>query len=175
MADAVMVHADIGAWSLAALADEASFDRHYESVAAAIADRIAAKVHINVLARRHAFADFVNSLEDIDTGAIGYRHFIGVCAGFIASLAGQRIIAYATAARDPPDRMVDAVVKYPNEVTALASGAAVYLLRVRDLTGVDPSLPVSALVMENAAAQLRRRADAAIRFRELLRLTTPWA
>jgi len=170
-----MVHADIGAWTLAALADEPSFDRHYETVAAAIADCIAAKVHINILARRQAFADFINSLDGIDTGSLSYRHFIGVCASLIASLGGQRIIAYSTVARDPPDRMVDAVVKYPNEVTALASGAAVYLLRVRDLTGVDPSLPLSALVMENAAAQLRRRADAAIRFRELLRLTTPWS
>ena len=170
-----MVHADIGAWSLAALADEASFDRHYETVAAAIADRITAKVHVNILARRQAFADFIASLHGIDAGAITHRHFIGACASLIASLAGQRIIAYSTVTRNSPDRMVDAVVKYPNEVTALSSGAAVYLLRVRDLTGIDPSLPVSALVMENAAAQLRRKADAAVRFRELLRLTTPWS
>jgi hypothetical protein len=70
--------------------------------------------------------------------------------------------------------MVDTVLACPDEVTALAAGAALYVIRVRELTGADPSVPLSAMVIENAAASLRRRPAAATRFRELLQLSTPW-
>jgi hypothetical protein len=175
MAEAILLHADVGAWSLAALAEEATFDRHYVTVAAVIADRIAAEAHVDIEARRHAFADFIDSLQGIDSEAITHRDFIGVCASLIANLARHPIVAYSAVTRAASDRMAAVVVKYPNEVTALASGAAVYLLRVREATGVDPSVPLTALVVENAAASLRRSPDAAVRFRELLQLTTPWA
>ncbi len=175
MTDAALLHADVGAWSLAALADRALFDRLYVTVAAAIADRLSAKVHFNVEARGRAFADWIDSLQGVDDEEIDDRHFIGACASLIASLARHRIVAYSAIARDPPDRLVDAALNYPNEVTALAGGAAVYLLKVRELTGTDPSVPLSALVVENAAANLNRSADAAVHFRELLQLSTPWS
>jgi len=175
MAEAITLHADVGTWRLAALADEALFDRHYVTVAAAIADRITAKVHIAIEARRRAFADWIESLPGIGADPITHRHFIATCASLIASLARHRVVAYTAMTRDAPDRMVDTVLNYPNEVTALASGAAVYLLRVRDMTGSDPSVPLSALIVENAAANLRRNANAALRFRELLQLTAPWS
>jgi hypothetical protein len=174
MAEPMPILAGIGPWKLAALADPAVFERHYETVTAAVAERITARIHLNGLAMRAAFDDFTGSFESIDSGSVARGHFVDICARLIASLAGRRIVAYSTVARARPDPMVETVVKYPNEITALASGAAVYLLRVRDLTGVDPSLPLSALVMENAAALLRRNVRAATRFRELLRLTTPW-
>jgi hypothetical protein len=174
MAEAIQLHADVGAWSLAALADEAAFDRHHVAVVAAIADRIGAGVHIDVDARRDAFTDWIASLQAADDAEPDENTFIAVCATLIAALARRPIVSYAWAGNEPPDRMTDAVLTYPNEVTALASGAAVYLLRVRALTGVDPSIPLSALIVENAAANLRRSAEAATRFRELLQLTTPW-
>ena len=175
MAEAIALNADVGTWRLAALADEALFDRHYLAVAAAIADRITAKVHINIAARHHAFSDWIDSLKGADPHAVTYQHFFGACAGLIASLARHRIVAYSAMTRESPDRMVDTVLKFPNEVTALASGAAVYLLRVRDLTGVDPSIALSALVVESAAANLRRHPEAAADFRALLQLSTPWS
>jgi len=170
-----MLHADVGAWHLAALADEASFNRHYATVAAAIAEPIAARADINAAARRHAFADWIDSLQGIDAEAVGHRHFIAACASLIASLARHPVVVYSPTTAEAPDRMAAAILKYPNEVTALASGAAVYLLRIRDMTGVDPGVPLSALLVENAAANLRRDAEAAVRFRELMRLATPWS
>jgi hypothetical protein len=70
--------------------------------------------------------------------------------------------------------MLGTILAYGNEVTALAAGAAVYALAVEDLTGTSPAEPLPALVVENAAAGLRKHPEAALRFRELLRLTTPW-
>jgi len=173
MTEAILIHADVGAWSLAALADEAAFDRHHVAVVAAIADRIGFRVDIDVEARRSAFLDWIASSQEVDDAEIGEDTFVMVCAGLIAALARHPIVTYTWTSEAPPDRMAAAVLKFSNEVTALASGAAVYLLRVRALTGVDPSIPLSALIIENAAANLRRSAEAATHFRELLQLTIP--
>lgn len=174
MTDAAALYADVGAWSLEALADRSLFDRHYVTVAAAVADRLSAKVNINIEARGLAYADWIDSLQGLDPEEVGHPHFVAACASLIASLARYRIVAYSAIARDPPDRLVNAALNYPNEVTALASGAAVYLLKVRELTGIDPSARLSGMILENAAANLNKTAEAAVHFRELLRLSTPW-
>ena len=72
------------------------------------------------------------------------------------------------------DRMLKVVLETPNQATALCFGAAVYALHVTRLTGKDPSVPLSGLILENAAEALRRSPDAATRFRELMQLSTPW-
>jgi hypothetical protein len=76
--------------------------------------------------------------------------------------------------REPDDRMTSIVLKYGNEVAALAAGAALYSIVVENLTGTSPAEPLPAELVENAAAALRKNSEAAIRFRELLRLSTPW-
>jgi hypothetical protein len=174
MTEAIKLHADVGAWSLAALADEAAFERHHVAVVAAIADRLGLRVDIDTDARRRAFADWIASLQETGNAEAGADAFVAICARLIVALAGRPIVAYAWPGEAPPGRMAAVVLRFPNEVTALASGAAVYLLRVRALTGRDPSIALPALVVENAAANLRHNAEAAFRFRELLQLTMPW-
>ncbi len=174
MTEAIRLHADVGAWNLAALADEAAFDRHHVAVAAAIADRIGAGVEIDPGARRRAFTDWIASLKETDETETGAPAFVAVCARLIGALVGRPIVTFVWSGNAQPGRMAAAVLRFPNEVTALASGAAVYLLRIRALTGRDPSIALSALVVENAAANLRHNTDAAYRFRELLQLTTQW-
>ena len=174
MPDAIALDADQRRWSLAALADEAEFDRHVETAATKIADRFTLKVHLNVAARREAFGDWLDRVRSEDRRPIDYRAFVAVCAGLISALAARRVVSYSAMIRDPRDRTADTVLKYPNEVTALAVGAAVYALAVEDLTGDNPAEPLSALVVENAAASLKRHPEAALRFREFLKLSTPW-
>jgi hypothetical protein len=175
MTSAIALKSERPGTGLAALAEQSAFERHYETVSAAVADFIAAKVHINVTALRHAHADFIDSLQVGSGGApITHRHFVATCASLIASLAPRRIVDYATVPPHPPDRMVNTVLRYPDEVTALAAGASLYLVRIGQIADRDPCPPLPALVMENAAAQLHRRTDAALRFRELLRLDSPW-
>ena len=174
MAEAVAPLAGRDPWSLAALADEAAFDRHVETVTTAIADRFTLKIHQNVVSRRMAFIAWIDSLSTIDRAAIDYRSFVAICAALIASLARHRVVSYSAMIRNPGDTLIDAVLKYPNEVTALAAGAALYDLRVGELTGAPVGEPLSTLVVENAAANLARHPEAATRFRELLRLGTPW-
>ena len=110
--------------------------------------------------------------------AINYRVSTAAAEEIVESIRsfGQEAIAVQADVAEEGDvkRMVDTVLRYPDEVTALAAGAALYLLRVRNDDADNPCLPLSALVMENAAAQLHRRTDAALRFRELLRLNSPW-
>ena len=174
MAEAAARRADRGPWSLVALVDEAAFDRHVYMVATAIADRFTLKIHQNVVARRMAFIAWIDSLAAIDRATIDYRSFVAVCAALIASLARHRVVSYSAMIRDPADTMIKAILKYPNEVTALAAGAALYDLRVGALTGEPAGEPLAPLVVENAAANLARHPEAAARFRELLRLGTPW-
>ena len=160
-------------WTLAALADQGAFDRHIETVARAVADAFTLKVHTNIVARRFAYTTWIASLQRRDPGPVGYRDFVAACANLIASLARHRVVSYSAMIRDPADRMIETVLKYPNEVTALSAGASIYSMRVSELTGEEAE-PVPALVMENAAANVRRHPDAAARFRELLQLETPW-
>jgi hypothetical protein len=175
MNSALALATERSATGLAALADRSVFERHYETVSAAIADFIAAKVHINVSALRQAHADFIDCLQEgVADAPITHRHFVATCAGLIATLARRRIVDYATVPPHPPDRMVNTVLRYPDEVTALAAGASLYLVRIGQLADRDPCPPLPALVLENAAAHLHRRTDAALRFRELLRLDSPW-
>jgi hypothetical protein len=161
-------------WGLAALADEAGFDRLVETVAAAIADRFTLKVHQNLVARRMAYIAWVERLSADNLPAMDYRAFVTICADLIASLARHRIVSFSAMIRDPHSRMIGIVLKYPNEVVALAAGAALYQLRIGELTGEDMTGGLPAIVVENAAANLARHSEAAQRFRELLQLHTPW-
>jgi hypothetical protein len=160
-------------WGLAALADRAVFDRHVEMTATAIADRFTLKVHRDLGAQRAAYAAWIASLQD--DGAADHHRFVRICADLIASLASVRIVTYSAMMRDATDPMIDVVLHYPTEVTALSSGAALYSIKVSGLTGRDPATSLPPFIVENAAALLRRHGDeAAMRFRELLQLSTPW-
>ena len=161
-------------WSLAALAEQASFDRHYDAVALAIADSFTLKVHLDIAALRTGFAVFIASLAGQASGPADYRRFVEMVGRLIASLSARRIIRYSALIRDRMNRTVGIVLDYPDEVTALALGAALYASEVRRLTGEDPTVPLSFLVLENAAATFRSRHEAAARFPELLQLSVPW-
>jgi hypothetical protein len=174
MTEAIAIDAGSRAWGLAALAEETEFDRHVESVATAIADRFALKVHVNVAARRAAFADWIDRVRVEDRRPVDHRAFVSVSAGMIAALAAQRVVGYSAMIRHRSDVMVGTLLKFGNEVTALAAGAAVYALAIEDMTGTRPADPLPPMVVENAAANLRKHPEAALRFRELLRLSTPW-
>ena len=174
MAEALALGAERRPWSLAELADEPAFDRHIETVAAAIADRFTLKTHVNIVARRMAFIAWIDGLAADARSPTDYRAFVAVCASLIASLARHRVVSYSAMIRDPADRMIDTILRYGNEVTALAAGAAIYALRVGELTGADAGGELSPLIVENAAASLNRHPEAAAKFRELLQLGTPW-
>jgi hypothetical protein len=72
--------------------------------------------------------------------------------------------------------MLDLILKYPNEITALAAGASLYAVRASEIRdGTNVVLALSPMIVENAAASLRQHGEAAaLRFRELLQLGTPW-
>ena len=174
MAEALAFGATTRAWSLAALADEAEFDLHIHAVATAIADRFTLKVNQNIVSRRMAYIAWIDALAADDGAPLDYRSFVAVCANLIASIARHRVVSYSAMIRDPANHMIDTVLKYPNEVTALAAGAAIYELRIGELTGDHAGGGLPALIIENAAANLSRHPEAAVKFRELLQLTTPW-
>ncbi len=161
-------------WGLAALADEAGFDRLVDTVATAIADRFTLKAHQNVVARRMAYIAWIEKLSADNLPAMDYRAFVTICASLIASLARHRVVSFSAMIRDPHSRMIGIVLKYPNEVVALAAGASLYELRIGELTGEEMTGGLPAIVVENAAANLARHSEAASRFRELLQLHTPW-
>jgi hypothetical protein len=162
-------------WGLGDLADRQTFDRYLDAVATALADRFAVRVHVNVAARRRAFNDWIATLQEGAPERAGHERFIKACADLIACLGSRRIVSFSAMMREDSDPMSDVVLRFPNEVTALATGAAFYITRVAALTGADPSEPIPPAVAENAAALLRRHPqETAERFRELLRLTTPW-
>jgi hypothetical protein len=121
-----------------------------------------------------AYIAWIENVATENLTAIDYRAFVDVCATLIASLARHRVVSFSAMIRDPASRMTGVVIKYPNEVTALAAGAAIYSLRVAELTGEDVGGRLPAIVMENAAASLNRHPEAAAKFRELLQLATPW-
>ncbi len=172
--EAIARTGDAPAGRLADLAGRQAFDRHIDTVAATIADRFALKIHINVVGRWRAYNAWIATLQD--SGAtVDHQRFVRACSDLIACLAAHRIVSYSAMMRDASDPMTDVVLAYPNEVTALAAGAALYVVKVAALTGSDPSEPLPPAVAENAAANLRRHTqEAANRFRELLRLKTPW-
>lgn len=174
MRDAIDLDRSERPWRLAAFAERAEFDRHIETAATAIADRFTLKVHINVAARDAAFDDWIDRVRAESKPRPGYRGFVAVCAGLIAAIAAQRVVSYSALVGDQSAGMARTILTYGNEVTALAAGAAVYALAVEDLTGTIPAEPLPAMVVESAAASLRKHPEAALRFRELLRLTTPW-
>jgi len=174
MAEAALRPPETRAWNLSSLADEASFDRLIETTAAAIADRFTLKIHQNLVARRMAYIAWIDKLSVDNLPAMDYRAFVTVCANLIASVARYRLVSFSAMIRDPGDRIIAAVLQYPNEVTALAAGAALYQLRIGELTGEPAAVGLPAIVVENAAANLARHSEAAARFRELLQLHTPW-
>ena len=166
---------DARSWSLADLANRETFDRHIDTVATAIADRFTLKLHINSAGRRRAYNDWIARLTDESSGEDDHRRFVRLCADLIECLTGQTVASYSAMMRDAADPMADVVLRYPNQVAALAAGAALYIVRATALTGADISEPLDPAVVENAAAALNRNpAATAKRFRELLRLTTPW-
>jgi hypothetical protein len=173
--EAILPGSDERTWALADLAERRNFDRFFDGVATAIADRFVVRIHINVAARWRAYNGWIATLQDGDAEAAGYQRFIRACSDLVACLASRRVVTYSALMRGGSDPMMDVVLRYPNEVTALAAGAALYAVKVTALTGTDPSEPLSPDVAENAAANLQRHPqEAAARFRELLRLTTPW-
>lgn len=162
--------------TLGALCEEPSFDRYIDTVATAIADRFTLKVHKNVVARRLAFSAWIDGLARVSRPQIDYRSFIDVCATLIDTVARHRTVSFSAMVRDPGDRLIAVVLRYPNEVTALTAGATLYDLYVTRLTGAPALEALSPLVLENAAANLAGYPKAAAaRFRELLRLSTPWS
>lgn len=174
MAEPAVRPIEVPPWGLATLADEANFDRLVDTVATAIADRFTLKVHQNVVSRRMAYTAFIDSLATENLPLIDYRAFVSICGNLIAAIARHRVVSFSAMIRDPGNRMIGVVLKYPNEVTALAAGAALYAIRVGELTGDDMASGLSAMVVENAAANLNRHPEAAVKFRELLQLSTPW-
>lgn len=173
MAETAELTADARAWSLAALADEAEFDSRVEMAATAIADRFTLQAHINIGERRHAYFDWIDRVRS-ERGPVDHATFVSVLSAMIATLATRRVATYSAMIRDPGDEMADVVLRYGNEVTALVTGASVYAVMVGDLTGAPAASPLPAMLMENAAAALRRRPEAAASFRELLMLPDPW-
>ncbi len=162
-------------WHLAELADRQTFDRYIDTVATAIADRFTLRVYINVAGRWRAYNGWIARLQDRSNGDDDYQRFVRLCADLVECLASQRVVTYSAMLPDASDPMTDVVLHYPNEVTALATGASLYIVRATALTGADISEPLAPAVAENAAAALQRHPQAAAeRFRELLRLTTPW-
>jgi hypothetical protein len=163
-------------WTLAMLAEERAFERHYDAVAIALADLFTLKVHLDIEQLRSSFAVFVASLGGLPKGPPDYRRLIEVIGRLIASCAARRIITYSAMVRERSNRMAGVVLAYPGEITALCFGAGLSTVAVRRLTGSDPGTRLSPMIVENAAALVRRQpAEAAARFRELLQLTTPWA
>jgi hypothetical protein len=162
-------------WRLAELADRDIFDRHVDMVATAIADRFTLMVHVNVAGRWRAYNGWIARLQDGNGGGVDHRRFVRLCADLVECLARQRVVSYSPMMRGMSEPMTDVVLRYPNEVTALAIGAALYVVKARALTGADIAEPLMPVVAENAAAALQRHpAAAAERFRELLRLSTSW-
>ena len=173
--EAVNRSGETRAWRLAELADRQAFDRYLDTVATAIADRFALKVHVNVAGRWRAYNCWIAKLQDDGEEPDDYRRFVRLCADLVECLASQRVFTYSAMMRDVSDPMTDVVLAYPNEVTALATGSALYIVRAMALTGAGIAEPLAPAVAENAAAALHRNPEAAAkRFRELLRLTTPW-
>ena len=173
MIETSAIDASLRPWSLAALADEAEFGRHVEMTASTIANRFTVNVHINVAARARAFDDWIEHVRAGGSQRIDYRTLVAIGAGLIASMAAHRIVGY-TATIVEPRSMLDTVQKYGNEVTALAMGTALYSTMVEAISGAPAVERLPVMVMENAAANLRRHPEAALRFRELMRLSTPW-
>ncbi len=158
----------------AAVKTNDEFHALQREVAAAIADRFTLKLHQNIVSRRMAYIAWIDSLAAENLTAIDYRAFVAICAGLIASLARHRVVSFSAMIRDPENATIAVVLKYPNEVMALAAGAAIYSLRIREMTGEEAGSELPAIVVENAAANLSRHPEAAAKFRELLQLATPW-
>jgi hypothetical protein len=174
MAEPAVRPIEMPPWNLATLADEAGFEGLINAVSSAVADRFTLKVHQNVVARRMAYTAWIDSMANDTLSSIDYRAFITVCGNLIAAIARHRVVSFSAMIRDPDNRMIGVVLKYPNEVTALAAGAALYGIRVGELTGRPAGDPLPAMLIENAAANLSRHPEAAVKFRELLKLSTPW-
>ena len=161
---------------LEALADRGMFEVEYDAVVAAIADRFALRAGYDIPELHAAHAAWLADAAALPGRRDG-RHFTGIVATLIECLARRKAIGYALAARPQPthDRRLELALGFPNELTALLFGAAVHGSAIARLTGADPSLPLSRLILENAIALLRRNpGGAAARFRELLQLSTPW-
>jgi hypothetical protein len=176
MIEAVAAIAERDVLTLASLCEEPHYDRYIDTVASGLADRFTLKVHKNVVARRLAFSAWIDGVARVSRPEVDYRSFIDVCAALIDTVSRHRTLSFSAMVRDPGDQMVGVVLKYPNEVTALTAGAALYDLYVTRVTGAPTYEVLSPLVMENAAANLASYPKAAAaRFRELLRLSTPWS
>ncbi len=162
-------------WRLSDLADREAFDRFVDTVSTTIADRFTLKTHVNVAGRWRAYNCWIARLQDASGGEDDHRRFVRLCADLIECLASQRVISYSPMMRDLAEPMTDVVLGHSNELTALTAGAVLYIVRATALTGADIAEPLDPAVAENAAAALARHPHAtAERFRELLRLITPW-
>jgi hypothetical protein len=176
MAEAAGARTAGDALTLVSLCDEATFDRYIDTVAGALADRFTLRVNKNIVTRRMAFTAWIIGLARVSRPEIDYRSFVAVCATMIDTVARHRTLSFSALVRDPNDEMIGVVLKYPNEVTALTAGTVLYDRLVSGLTGAPAYEPPSPMVLQNAAASLAAQPKAAAaRFRELLRLSTPWS
>jgi hypothetical protein len=160
---------------LEALADRAEFEVEYDAVVAAIADRFGLRARYGIGELHSAHAAWIASATAL-SGKRDGPHFVGIVSKLIECMARREAIRYELAERPASahDRRIELALGFPNELTALMFGAAVYARAVARLTGADASTPLSQLILENAIALLRRNpSGAAARFRELLQLSTP--
>ena len=160
---------------LAALADQALFEVQYDAVAAAIADRFTLKVHYAIpeLARR--LRSWIARSAAVG-GSRDYRHFIAIVANLIESLATRKAVSYSlmTRPKPPHDRRLELALGFPNELDRVGFRRRGIFGRGEASHRRRPEHSASGLILENAIALLRRNAAAAMRFRELLQLSTPW-
>ena len=157
---------------LASLADPVLFEIEYDAVASAIADAFQFKVHYKVLALRAAYADWIESQAG-DHGAIDdEEHLVAIVGRLIAALARNRIVSFSSMLWLPGESGEDALVfkRYPNEIVALAFGAALFAIKVEALSGQSPAAPLPARLFARAAEHLRRQPAMAADFRLLLAL-----
>ncbi len=157
---------------LDALADSAQFEIEYDAVVAAIADHCGLQARYDIAELHSAYAAWIDSAAAL-AGKRDGAHLVAIVAALIKSLARHKAVSYAltVGARSADDLRLELALGFPNELTALLFGAAIYATAVQRRTGADPSIPLSRLILENAIGLLRRNPDgAAARFRELLQL-----
>jgi hypothetical protein len=162
---------------LEALVDRDEFEVEYDAVVAAVADRFALRARYNIGELHAAYAAWVTGAATLAGNRDG-EHFTAIVAKLIESLARRKSIGYELDGGQAPthDRRLELALGFPNELTALVFGAAVYARAVGRLTDADPTVALSRLILENAIALLRRNpGGAAARFRELLQLSMPGA
>jgi hypothetical protein len=157
---------------LANLADPVLFEILYDAVATAIADIFQFKLHYNVPALRSAFHAWIAGHSGARSGGSRGMRFADIVSVLIATLVPHRILSFSVMTRDASSdpREADVFVKYPNELTALLLGGAIYAAKIRQMTGRESCQALTNAAVERAASALRNEPAAAAAFRQLLSL-----